>query len=79
MYLTLHRAKRIAFATSVISMTILSACPLEYLPLWAYLPPSVSGNNKMKGSTFNPCIVTHVYYKRKLDDKDEDILNSSHF
>ena len=46
MYLTLHRAKRIAFATSVISMTILSACPLEYLPLWAYLPPSVSGNNK---------------------------------
>ena len=54
------------------------------MPTW--IPPTVGltttlgeRQQQMKGSTFNPSIVTHVYYKRKLDDNDEDILNSSHF
>lgn len=54
------------------------------MPTW--IPPTVGltttlgeRQQQMKGSTFNPSIVTDVYYKRKLDDKDEDILNSSHF
>lgn len=55
-----------------------------WMPTW--IPPTVGlsttlgeRQQQMKGSTFNPCIVTHVYYKRKLGDKDEHTLNSSHF
>ena len=54
------------------------------MPPW--IPPTVcltttlgERQQQMKGSTFNPSIVTHVYYKRTIDDKGKDILNWSHF